>query len=178
PCADLIIKHKIPRVVIGIKDPNLKVAGQGIQKLIDAGCEVTVGILEKECREHHRRFLTFHQKKRPYIILKWAGTLDGYMAPEPEMRNSVPQPYWITNTRSRQLVHQWRSEEQAILVGTNTVLLDNPKLNVRSWYGTSPTRIVVDRQLKIDRTFHVLDGSIKTLVVTEVTAKEKYLPDI
>ena len=178
PCADLIVEHKIPRVVIGISDPNTKVAGKGIQKLKEAGCEVTVGVLEKECREHHRRFLTFHQKKRPFIILKWAETLDGFMAPEPEKRTTDPQPYWITNARSRQLVHQWRSEEQAILVGTNTVLIDNPKLNLRFWYGTSPTRIIIDRKLKIDQTFHILDGSIKTLVITEVTTSDNYLPGI
>ena len=178
PCADLIVEHKIPRVVIGIKDPHTKVAGKGIQKLKDAGCEVVVGVLDRECREHHRRFLTFHQKKRPYIILKWAGTTDGFMAPERDKRDSAPQPYWITNTRSRQLVHQWRSEEQAILVGSNTALLDNPELNVRSWYGNSPTRIVIDRTLKINPTSHLLDGSIKTLVITEITATGKYLPGI
>ncbi len=178
PCADLIIKNNIPRVVIGIKDPNIIVAGQGIQKLEKAGCQVIVGVLENACREHHIRFLTFHQKQRPYVILKWAETLDGFMAPEFKNRNPDPQPFWITNIRSRQLVHQWRSEEQAILVGTNTVLADNPELNVRSWHGTSPTRVVLDRRLGIAQNFHILDGSIKTLVFTDVTDTDKYLPGI
>ena len=128
PCADLIVKHKIPRVVIGLLDPHDKVAGKGVKKLMDAGCEVTVGVLEKECREHHKRFLTFQEKKRPFIILKWAETADGFIAPEKTLRSQNKEPYWITNTYSRQLVHKWRTEEQAILVGTNTVLDDNPKL--------------------------------------------------
>ncbi|MCG2461096.1 bifunctional diaminohydroxyphosphoribosylaminopyrimidine deaminase/5-amino-6-(5-phosphoribosylamino)uracil reductase RibD [Flavobacteriaceae bacterium F89] len=178
PCADLIVKHKIPRVVIGIKDPNTKVEGRGIQKLKEAGCQVVVGILEKDCREHHIRFLTFHEKKRPFIILKWAQSLDGFMAPESKNRDSIPQPYWITNIRSRQLVHQWRSEEQAIMVGTNTVRVDNPELNVRSWHGNSPTRVVVDRKLKIEQQSHILDGSIKTLVFTEIEKTDQYLPGV
>ncbi|MEX0291327.1 MAG: bifunctional diaminohydroxyphosphoribosylaminopyrimidine deaminase/5-amino-6-(5-phosphoribosylamino)uracil reductase RibD, partial [Flavobacteriaceae bacterium] len=144
PCADLILSHKIPEVVIGLKDPHVKVAGQGIEKLKKAGCEVRLGILENECKKHHRRFLTFHLKKRPYIILKWAQSLDGFMAPEDSKRSEDPQPYWLTNTYSRQLVHKWRSEEQAILVGTNTVIQDNPHLGTRYWNGRSPIRIFSD----------------------------------
>ncbi|WP_238934844.1 bifunctional diaminohydroxyphosphoribosylaminopyrimidine deaminase/5-amino-6-(5-phosphoribosylamino)uracil reductase RibD [Aurantibacter crassamenti] len=165
PCADLIIKNKIKKVVIGCLDPHEKVAGKGIQKLRDAGCEVEVKILEKECREHHRRFLTFHEKKRPYIILKWAETLDSFIAPDKNLRNKNSEPFWITNKKSRQLVHQWRAEEHAILVGTNTVTEDNPKLNVRDWEGNSPIRIVIDKDLKIAKDFNVLDGSVKTLVL-------------
>ncbi len=171
PCADLIIKHKIPRVVIGLKDPHEKVAGNGIKKLLESGCDVTTGILEKECREHHKRFLTFHEKKRPYIILKWAETLDGFIAPESNERTNKPEPYWITSKRSRQLVHKWRSEEQAILVGTTTVLADNPKLDVRDWSGKSPIRIVLDKDLKIPYAYHVLDGNHKTIVFTVATPK-------
>ena len=166
PCADLIIKHQIPNVVIGLLDPHEKVAGKGIEKLKAAGCNVTVGVLEKECREHHKRFLTFHLKKRPYIILKWAETADGFIAPREQKRNDHPEPYWISNPYSQQLVHQWRSQEQAILVGTNTVLADNPKLNVRHWRGRNPVRIVLDRYLKIDRKHHVLDGNLKTIILT------------
>ncbi|MGB5274010.1 MAG: bifunctional diaminohydroxyphosphoribosylaminopyrimidine deaminase/5-amino-6-(5-phosphoribosylamino)uracil reductase RibD [Flavobacteriaceae bacterium] len=167
PCANLIIHHKIPEVVIALQDPHQKVAGKGIQKLIDSGCKVAIGILEKECREHHKRFLTFHEKRRPYIILKWAQTLDGFIAPANGKRSNDPKPYWITNTLSRQRVHQWRSQEQAILVGTNTVLEDNPKLDVRHWKGKNPIRIVIDKALRIKGHYHVLDGSVPTLVITQ-----------
>ncbi|WP_425238043.1 bifunctional diaminohydroxyphosphoribosylaminopyrimidine deaminase/5-amino-6-(5-phosphoribosylamino)uracil reductase RibD [Ulvibacterium sp.] len=178
PCADLIIKHTIPKVVIGVLDPHDKVSGKGIERLRDAGCEVVVGILEEKCREHHKRFLTYHEKMRPYIILKWAQTLDGYIAPDKSVRNTVPEPYWITNTHSRQRVHQWRSEEQAILVGTQTVLEDNPKLDVRHWQGKPPLRVVLDRNLKIGEDFHVLDGSIPTLLLTSVSDSSRYVEGI
>lgn len=167
PCSDLIIKSKIPHVVIGTSDSNRKVAGRGIQKLKDAGCKVTLGLLQKECQEHHKRFLTFHQEKRPYIILKWAETLDGFIAPEKEKRSEKAQPYWITNKYSRQMVHKWRSEEQAILIGTNTVLEDNPKLNVRSWEGKSPIRIILDKELKVKGDYHIFDQRTKTIVITQ-----------
>lgn len=178
PCADLITASQIANVVIGILDPHTKVAGQGIQKLKDAGCQVTVGILEEECREHHKRFLTFHQKKRPYIILKWAETQDGFIAPDSEERKVNPQPFWITNKTSRQLVHQWRAEEQAILVGTNTAIEDNPKLDVRQWKGKNPLRVILDRSLKIGKEAHVFDGSTPTLVITEQEATTKYVKGI
>ncbi|WP_108422915.1 bifunctional diaminohydroxyphosphoribosylaminopyrimidine deaminase/5-amino-6-(5-phosphoribosylamino)uracil reductase RibD [Muricauda amoyensis] len=178
PCADLIVKHNIPEVFIGLKDPHEKVAGKGIQKLEESGCKVTVGILEKECREHHKRFLTYQEKKRPYIILKWAETQDGFMAPDNTKREDKPEPYWITNPYSRQLVHQWRSEEQAILVGTNTVLEDNPKLNTRDWVGKNPIRIVLDKNLRIGPEFHVLDGSVKTIVLTQQMDATKYIDGV
>jgi diaminohydroxyphosphoribosylaminopyrimidine deaminase/5-amino-6-(5-phosphoribosylamino)uracil reductase len=171
PCADLIIKHQIPNVVVGLLDPHEKVAGKGIEKLKKAGIDVTVGVLKKECWEHHKRFLTYHTKKRPYIILKWAETADGFMAPLQQKRSNNPEPYWISNAYSQQLVHQWRSQEQAILVGTNTVLTDNPKLNVRHWTGQNPIRIVLDRDLKIDTTYHILDGSVKTIVLSALLPK-------
>jgi diaminohydroxyphosphoribosylaminopyrimidine deaminase/5-amino-6-(5-phosphoribosylamino)uracil reductase len=167
PCVDAILKHGIPEVVIGLKDPHTRVAGKGLQRLTDSGCRITLGVLEKECRAHHKRFLTFHEKKRPYILLKWAESRDGFIAPERSKRGPLSEPFWITNTFSRQLVHQWRSEEQAIFVGTNTVLHDNPKLNTRLWYGKSPVRIVLDRNLKIRGEYHVLDGSVKTIIITE-----------
>ncbi|QBA64381.1 bifunctional diaminohydroxyphosphoribosylaminopyrimidine deaminase/5-amino-6-(5-phosphoribosylamino)uracil reductase RibD [Muriicola soli] len=166
PCTDLIIKSGIPRVVIGLKDPHSKVAGKGIHALRKAGIEVIFPVLEEACEDHHKRFLTFHLKKRPYIILKWAESADGYIAPTSELREKKPQPFWISNRYSKQLVHQWRAEEQAILVGTNTVLEDNPKLNARTWVGKSPLRVVLDRELKIPSDYNVFDDSADTLVYT------------
>lgn len=149
PCCDLIIANKIPNVVVGTVDPFAKVAGNGIKKLIESGKNVTIGILEDECNELNKRFFTFHQKKRPYIILKWAETTDGFIAPISKEEKS---PVWITNPYSRQLVHKWRTEEQAILVGTNTVLDDNPKLDARDFSGNNPVRIVLDKSGKISKT--------------------------
>jgi diaminohydroxyphosphoribosylaminopyrimidine deaminase/5-amino-6-(5-phosphoribosylamino)uracil reductase len=164
PCCDLIIKNKIPNVVIGTVDPNIKVAGNGIKKLIEAGVNVTIGILEDECNELNKRFFTFHQKKRPYIILKWAQSQDGFIAP---LEKSEKKPVWITNTHSRQLVHKWRTEEQAILVGTQTVIDDNPKLNARDWYGNNPIRLVLDQNNRIPEDNTVFDNQIKTIVFTK-----------
>lgn len=178
PCANLIIENQIPEVVIGLFDPHDKVAGEGIKKLKNAGCTVIVRVLEKECRKHHKRFLTFHEKKRPYIILKWAETADRFIAPAKDLRQEKPEPFWITSAYSRQLVHKWRSEEQAILVGTKTVLQDNPKLDVRHWTGSTPIRIVLDRNLSITTDCHVLDGSIATLIVTEETDLSKQNKDL
>ncbi len=171
PCANLIVQHKIPKVIIGITDPNPLVSGKGIQILKDAGCEVIFGVLENECREHHKRFLCSQENKRPFVILKWAETSDGFIAPNQKLRNNNPQPHWITNKHSRQLVHKWRSEEQAILAGTNTIIEDNPKLNTRSWKGKSPIRIVIDRQLKTPGDFNVFDNSCKTIVINEKATK-------
>lgn len=164
PCCDLIIQQKIPNIVIGTIDPFAKVSGNGIRKLNEAGRNVTVGVLEKECNELNKRFFTFHQKKRPYIILKWAESADGFLSPD--TRNEQ-KPVWITNTYSRQLVHKWRTEEQAILVGTQTVLDDNPKLNSRDWKGNDPIRIVLDRTGKIPDHYAVKDNSSKTIIITE-----------
>lgn len=140
PCSDLILEKKIPRVVIGCMDDNPKVAGRGIEKLKASGCDVTVGVLNEECKKHHRRFFTFVYKKRPYIILKWAESSDGFIAPKEKKEK---KPVWITNRYSRQLVHRWRAEEQAILVGTKTVLSDNPSLTVRDWHGNNPKRYIL-----------------------------------
>lgn len=166
PCADFIIKHKIPNVIISLKDPHEKVAGAGIQKLKDAGCTVVSGILEKECRAHHKRFLCYHEKKRPYVILKWAETNDGFIAPTNDQRNTKAEPFWITSNKARQLVHQWRSEEQGILIGTNTVIADNPKLDVRNWHGKPPIRIVIDPNLRINSTYAIFDGAVQTIIIT------------
>ena len=164
PCSDLIIENKIPNVVIGCIDDNPEVAGKGIQKLRDAGCSVIVGVLEKECKKHLKRFFTFHNKKRPYIILKWAETKDGFIAPQTK---DEQKPAWITNIYSRQLVHKWRAEEQAILVGTNTVTEDNPSLTVRDWSGNNPTRIILDRNSKLDTSFSVFNTQAETITITE-----------
>ncbi|MFD2561782.1 bifunctional diaminohydroxyphosphoribosylaminopyrimidine deaminase/5-amino-6-(5-phosphoribosylamino)uracil reductase RibD [Aquimarina rubra] len=163
PCSDLIIKHNIPNVVIGTIDTHSKVAGKGIEKLKSAGCKVTVGVLENECQKHHRRFFTFHNKKRPYVILKWAQTLDGFIAPEKTRERA---PVWITNPYSRQLVHKWRAEEQAILVGNKTVIADNPKLTIRNWYGDNPIRIIIDLSNKTPKGSAILDEAAKTIVIT------------
>ncbi len=167
PCADLILQKQIKTVVVGTLDPHEKVAGKGIKRLKDAGCTVITSVLEEECKEHHKRFLTFHVKKRPYIILKWAETIDGFIAPDNSLRKENPEPFWITNPYSRQLVHKWRSEEQAILVGTNTAIQDNPKLDTRNWKGKNPIRIVLDKDLKINKNSFLLDNSIKTIIFTE-----------
>ncbi|MCA1918194.1 MAG: bifunctional diaminohydroxyphosphoribosylaminopyrimidine deaminase/5-amino-6-(5-phosphoribosylamino)uracil reductase RibD [Flavobacterium piscis] len=163
PCCDLIIEHQIPNVVVGTVDPNEKVAGNGIKKLIAAGANVTVGVLEKECNELNKRFFTFHQQKRPYIILKWAQTQDGFLSPEKEIEQDR-KPVWITNAYSRQLVHKWRSEEQAILAGTQTVIDDNPKLNTRDWSGNNPVRVVLDQNNRISKDSFVFDNTVKTIV--------------
>lgn len=170
PCSDLIIKHQIPHVVIGCKDENPLVAGKGIKKLEASGCKVTLGLLETECKNHHKRFFTFHNKKRPYIILKWAETRDGFIAPASK---NEQKPVWITNAYSRQLVHKWRAEEQAILVGTNTVLEDNPSLTVRDWTGKNPIRIVLDKSLKLPETANIHNKEAETIAITSKDANTK-----
>ena len=167
PCSDLIINSGIEKVVVGSSDPNPKVAGKGIQKLIDAGCTVTSGVLAEECRDLNKRFFTYHISKRPFLILKWAQTENGFIAPKIETRGEVKAPVWITNPHSRQLVHKMRSDEQSILVGTQTVLADNPSLTTRDWQGKNPKRIVIDRSLKIPDEAAVLNGSDTTIVITE-----------
>ena len=132
PCVDKIVANGIKKVVIGIKDPNPLVFGKGIEKLKENGVEVISGVLKNECIEHHKRFLSYIINKRPYIILKWAETADGFIAPK---EKNINEPYWISNTKSRQLVHKWRSEEQAILVGAKTIREDDPRLTTRDWEG-------------------------------------------
>jgi diaminohydroxyphosphoribosylaminopyrimidine deaminase/5-amino-6-(5-phosphoribosylamino)uracil reductase len=162
PCADLLIKHQFNKVVIGAVDANNLVAGKGIDRLKKAGIQVVVGVLENECKAHHKRFFTVQEKKRPYILLKWAETKDGFIAP---LTKNEQKPIWISNKISQQIVHKFRSEEQAILVGTNTVVADNPKLNIRSWSGNNPVRIVLDRNLRIPKEANVFDESVKTIVL-------------
>jgi diaminohydroxyphosphoribosylaminopyrimidine deaminase / 5-amino-6-(5-phosphoribosylamino)uracil reductase len=163
PCCDLIIEKGISKVVVGTIDPNSVVAGKGIKKLQKKGVEVICGILERECRELNKRFFTFHEKHMPYIILKWAQTRDGFID---KIRKSG-EPIgvnWISNPLSRTLVHRWRSQEQAIMVGTNTVIIDNPNLNVRFWQGQSPVRIILDRNLRIPITANILNNQSPTII--------------
>jgi diaminohydroxyphosphoribosylaminopyrimidine deaminase/5-amino-6-(5-phosphoribosylamino)uracil reductase len=169
PCADLVIASGIQKVVIGTIDPHAKVAGNGIKKLIEAGIDVTVGVLESECYEANKRFFTFHKKKRPYVILKWAETVDGYIAPAERDKTA---PVWITNSYSRQLVHTWRSEEQAILVGAQTVLADNPSLTTRDWYGKSPLRVVLNEREELPQDLHIFNEEAETLVIPSQDPKE------
>lgn len=163
PCADAIIRHNILKVVIGTMDTHSKVAGKGIEKLKASGCEVIVGVLEDECKTHHKRFFTFHNKQRPYIILKWAESADGFIAPKTK---NEQKPVWITNEISRQVVHKWRAEEQSILVGTNTVVEDNPSLTVRDWRGKNPIRVILDRQMKLLKESSVFDNSVETILIS------------
>jgi diaminohydroxyphosphoribosylaminopyrimidine deaminase/5-amino-6-(5-phosphoribosylamino)uracil reductase len=169
PCADLIVKHQLKQVVIGCLDSNSLVAGKGIFRLEEAGINVIVGVLETECRMHHKRFFTVQENKRPYIILKWAETKDGFVAPKSKNEN---KPVFISNTYSQQLAHKLRSTEHAILVGTKTVLADNPKLNIRSWSGENPIRVVLDSALRIPKNLNILDGSAKTIVITAARDKK------
>jgi len=173
PCADLIIKHQIPKVIVGCRDPFDQVNGKGIEKLQAAGVEVVLGILEDECRWLNRRFFTKVQKHRPYVILKWAQTEDGFFAPADNKQ------FWITGIESRKLVHQWRGEEDAILIGTKTASIDNPQLNVRYGEGRSPKRVVIDRKLKLDADLNIFDQSVDTFIFnevkTDVDGKNKYI---
>ncbi len=170
PCSDLIIEKGIKKVVIGTIDPFAKVSGAGIQKLINAGCDVIVGVLEKECQDLNKRFFTFHNNKRPYIILKWAQTKDQYIAP---ITKNHREPVWITTSQSRQLVHKWRAEEQAILVGNQTVIKDNPKLTTRDWAGHNPLRVTIDMSGKISNDSYLLDDSTPTIVFTSKKYKKE-----
>lgn len=162
PCADLIIEKQIPRIVIGCQDPFSKVAGRGIQKLRDAGREVTVGVLEEECRHLIRRFITFHKLRRPYVTLKWAESSDGFI----DLQREGGTPVCFSTPLTSMLVHKKRTEHAAILVGTRTAELDNPSLTVRNWYGPSPLRLTLDLKQRLSPTLHLLDGSVPTLVFT------------
>jgi len=172
PCSDLIIKHQIPNVVIGCVDSYSEVAGKGIEKMKRAGINVTVGVLEKESLHLNRRFFTFHTHKRPYIILKWAQTLDGYIDLIGS-RKIQQRGIWITNHLCKKLVHKWRTEEDAILVGTNTALIDNPQLNVREWPGNNPIRLVFDRSKRLPSNLNLFDGTQPTIVFTEKKKSSK-----
>jgi diaminohydroxyphosphoribosylaminopyrimidine deaminase/5-amino-6-(5-phosphoribosylamino)uracil reductase len=142
PCADYIISNQIPRIVIGATDTSEKVSGKGIKRLLEAGCEVKTGVVEKDCRWLNRRFFTFHERKRPYIMLKWAQSADGYLDTL-RSEDHKSEPKWITGKPERILVHKWRAAEQAILVGAGTLRADEPRLNVRDWKGNDPLKLVL-----------------------------------
>lgn len=167
PCSNLIVNSGIKNVVIGTIDSNSLVRGKGVEHLRANGCNVVVGVLEDKCYKLNKRFFTYHSKKRPYIILKWAETVDGFID-KLRNNNSDKSPNWISNSYSQQLVHKMRAQEQAILVGTNTVLNDNPSLTTRFWKGVNPIRVILDRTLKITKEFTVFDGRVKTIIFTEV----------
>lgn len=170
PCSELIIKMGIPKVIVSNLDPNPKVAGKGVEQLQKSGVEVIHGILEKEGDILNQRFFTFHRKKRPYIVLKWAKTLDGFM----DIDQSDPDKkhhYWITNPELKQWVHKWRSEETAIVIGAQTAINDNPILNVREWEGTNPIRIVVTKDSKLPSHLNIFNNLAKTIVFTSLDIK-------
>ena len=166
PCTNLIIEKKIPRVVIGCQDSFLKVDGKGIEAMRKAGIEVIGPVLEKEALDLNKRFFTFHATLRPYIILKWAQTANEMIAHQNDTR------LLISSESTNRQVHKWRSEEASILVGSTTALLDNPSLTNRLWPGKSPIRLVIDRNLSIQSTAHLLDGSVKTIVFNSIKQEE------
>ena len=165
PCTDLIIRSGIPKIVIGAIDTSSKSAGKGVEKLKKEGCKVEVGVLEEESRLLNKRFFTFHEKKRPYIILKWAQSSDGFIDISRD-KNDKTGPNWITGPNERMLVHKWRSEEHSILVGTNTVEVDDPALDVRSWAGTSPIRLIIDRTLRLKPEYKVFKDPSRVILFT------------
>jgi diaminohydroxyphosphoribosylaminopyrimidine deaminase/5-amino-6-(5-phosphoribosylamino)uracil reductase len=167
PCVDLLIKHHVKKVVIGTKDPFPDVNGKGIGKLENAGIEVIHGVLREKCLHLNRRFFTRVLQQRPYIILKWAQTANNYFAP----LNTTQE--WISSAVSKKLVHKWRSEEDAILVGKKTVIADNPTLNTREWKGKNPVRLVIDQFLVIDTFQNIYDGNAKTIIFNEVKTEVK-----
>ena len=158
PCADLIIEKRVRKVVIGCKDIFKEVAGRGIQKLQNAGVEVVTGVLEKECAALNKRFFTFHEKFRPYIILKWAQSINN------KISTAGNERIFISNDYSNRLVHKWRSEEAAILIGTNTALKDDPLLTTRLWQGKNPVRIIIDKALRLPASLKAFNEDAKTIV--------------
>lgn len=173
PCAKLLADHQVARVVIACRDPFDKVNGQGVAILKEAGIDVIEGVMEKEALWINRRFMTRVRHQRPYIILKWAQTADGYMAPSDRTQR------WITGEVAQQLVHRWRSEEDAVLVGTKTALVDHPQLTVRKWQGRNPKRIVIDKDLAMPPNGPLLDGNAETIIFnaskSDWTEKVKYI---
>ncbi|HET9824659.1 MAG TPA: bifunctional diaminohydroxyphosphoribosylaminopyrimidine deaminase/5-amino-6-(5-phosphoribosylamino)uracil reductase RibD [Chitinophagaceae bacterium] len=170
PCADLIIDNKIPKVVIGCRDPFRQVNGKGIEKLRAAGIEVEQNILKEPCEELNKRFFVFHTEHRPYIILKWAQTSNGKIA---ATHTTGPGRLFITNEQTNRLVHRWRSEESAILIGTKTALMDDPQLTVRLWPGHNPIRLVIDMELKLPSSLKIFSHDARTIVFNKVKHETK-----
>ena len=163
PCTDLIIRHNFSKVVIGCIDPFSEVSGRGIKKLKDNSIKVVHGVLEEKCKDLNRRFFYFHKYKRPYIILKWAKSKDNYIAPI-----NQEKPFWMTSKESKTLVHNWRAEEDAILVGRKTVTADNPSLTVRMCEGKNPMRLVIDKSLSLKNNYNIFDDHAETLVFNNI----------
>lgn len=171
PCAELIVRTGIPRVVVGCLDPFPEVSGRGVNRLREAGVEVITGVLEAECHALNKAFMAMHQLRRPYVTLKWAQSADGFID---RLRTAADEPpVVLSSAETLRRVHQLRTEVKAILVGTRTALLDNPSLTVRHWEGPSPLRVLLDRSLKVPATHHLLDGSVPTLVFTEREAADR-----
>jgi len=162
PCTELIINKGIKRIVIGTKDPNPEVFGKGIERLLNEDCEVIVGIKVEECRSLNNAFISYHEKHRPYIILKWAQSKDGYIS----SGHQSEKREWISNKYSRKFTHKWRSETQAIIVGSNTILYDNPLLNSRDWNQQNAIRVTIDKDLRLPKQLNIFDQSIPTIVFT------------
>lgn len=173
PCSLAIIQHKIRRVVIGCLDTYHEVAGKGIEMIRNSGIQVDVGILEKESRALNSRFFTFHEKHRPYIILKWAQTQDGFIDIAPDLKNET-KGLWITDDICKKLVHKWRTQEQAILIGTNTAEMDNPQLTARLARGNNPLRIVIDLQNRLPENLYIKDQTTPTLIFTQQNRASKH----
>lgn len=168
PCCDIIIKYKIPTVVIGCIDSCKQVSKKGIKILKKHGVKVKLKILEKECQELNKRFLTFHEKERPYIILKWAESKDGFISPKNQ--NGY---FWMTSNKSKKLVHIWRSQEDAILVGKITAKKDNPLLTVRETHGKNPIRIVIDKNLELSKELNIFNNDSETIIINNIKSKFK-----
>lgn len=170
PCADLIIKHKIPKVVIGCRDPFKEVNGKGIERLKAAGIDVTTGVLNQACTELNKRFFCFHTKKRPYVILKWAQSFDGKIAASPDSISR--ERVLISNGYTNRLVHKWRSAEPGILVGKNTALHDDPSLTTRLWKGNHPVRFVTDTHLRLPAMLRLFDKKATTVILNSIKDEE------
>lgn len=171
PCANLLVEHNFKRVVIGCLDTFSEVSGKGMERLKNAGIEVETGILEEECRALNKRFFTFHEKKRPYVILKWAQSADGFL--DKERAENETGINWITQPETKKIVHQWRAEESAILVGKNTALTDNPSLTVREVTGKNPIRILLDSHLEVQETAHLFDEQAPLLIFNTIKSDKK-----
>ena len=169
PCADLIVEKGIGRVVVGMQDPNPLVSGQGIARLREHGIEVVVGVLEAECRELNKRFLCLQEKKRPYVILKWAQTADGYLDGSrlSALGSRMEGPLVISNAVTKQIVHKMRAENMAILVGSGTALKDNPRLLTTRWSGRNPIRVLLDRRGRVPKDSRIFSDEAETLVMRE-----------
>ncbi len=176
PCADLIVACGIPRVIVGMVDPNPQVAGRGVRKLQDAGIEVTVGVMENECRELNKHFITFHEQHRPYVFLKWAQTADGFID---RLRNDAhTPPLSISNELTRLLTHRERAAHQAILVGGGTATLDNPSLTLRHWHGRTPTRFIIDPVGCVHEGMRLCDSTAQTVIYTTEAHKRHHKPNV